>query len=326
MTDDGEGTASDFAFAVTGDGNLSKSNLAVASRSGDPGDPGSWSGPPSRLHTLVVPSRIDPPVETRHQVLPFECLAWENFERFCLRLAIGRGEVVHSADHGGDVAADGRRSARDALDARLYGVRGQDQQGIDLYVRLAEIPGGSSPERRYLCLQSRRIAKLTAAKLKKAVSDFLKGKWPPSCRVFVYATSLAAVRSELADEIRVQTERLRREGIEFEVWDAELMSPWLKDEPSLVYDFFGRAWAESFCGPEAVDRLGTRLDAEAGRGTARPDATVLHGDVRCHRLRHGRPAAGGCAPARGTRPVHPPGRPCHRTACPRKDRDSRRRR
>ncbi len=250
-----------FTFAVTGGRNLSKSKLAVASRSGDPGDPGSWTGPPSRLHTLVVPSRIDPPVETRQQVLPFDCLAWENFERFCLRLAIGRGEVIHSADHGGDVAADWRRSARDALDARLYGVRGQDQQGIDLYVRLAEMPDGSTPERRYLCLQSRRIARLTAAKLRKAVSDFLKGKWPPSCRVFVYATSLAAVRSELADEIRVQTERLRREGIEFEVWDADLMSPWLKDKPSLVYDFFGRVWAESFCGREAVDQLGTRLDA-----------------------------------------------------------------
>jgi hypothetical protein len=77
----------------------------------------------------------------------------------------------------------------------------------------------------------------------------------------VYATSLAAVRSELADEIRVQTERLRGEGIEFEVWDADLMPPWLKGKPSLVYDFFGRTWAESFCGREAVDRLGTRLDA-----------------------------------------------------------------
>jgi hypothetical protein len=245
---------------LLGDGHLSKRNLAVASRSGDPGDPAGWSGSLGRLHTLMVPFRIDPPVETLDQVLPFECLAWENFERFCLRMAVGRGEVVHSADHGGDVAADRRRSARDARDARLYGVRGQDQQGIDLYVRLAEVPD-ASPERRYLCLQSRRIAKLTAAKLKKAVSDFLKGKWPPSCRVFVYATSLAAVRSELADEIRVQTERLRREGIEFEVWDAELMSSWLKDKPSLVYDFFGRPWAKRFCGRETVDRLGTRLDA-----------------------------------------------------------------
>ena len=124
---------------------MSESSPVVASRGGDPGDPGSWAGPPSRLHTLAVPSRIDPPVETRHQVLPFDCLAWENFERLCLRLAIGRGEVVHSADFGGNAAADGRGNARDG---RLYGVRGQDQQGIDLYVRLAGIPGGTSPERR----------------------------------------------------------------------------------------------------------------------------------------------------------------------------------
>jgi hypothetical protein len=258
------------------DGIVSKTNLAGVSLSGDPGDPGTWSSSPGRLHTLVVPSRMDPPVETRRQVLPFECLAWENFERFCLRLAMGRGEVVHSVDHGGDVAADGRRSARDALDARLYGVRGQDQQGIDLYVRLAEVPD-VSPERRYLCLQSRRIAKLTAAKLKKAVSDFLKGKWPPSCRVFIYATSLAAVRSELADEIRVQTERLRGEGIEFEVWDAELMSPWLKDKPALVYDFFGRV---SGLRASADPRLSTGSALGSTPGRSGNCATRCNGSTR----------------------------------------------
>ena len=233
---------------------------------GDPGDPSSWRDSLSRLHTLVVPSRIDPPVEgidppveTRVQVLPFESLAWENFERLCLRLAMERGEVDHSVDHAGDDPADGRRSARDA---RLYGTRGQDQQGIDLYVRLPPAPEPVSAERRYLCLQSRRIAKLTPAMLRKAVTDFLAGSWAPASRVFVYATSLAAVRRELGDEIRKQTDRLEREGIGFEVWDAELMSPRLKERVALVYDFFGRAWAESFCGREVVARLGTRLDAE----------------------------------------------------------------
>jgi hypothetical protein len=247
-----------FTFGVIRERNLSKSNRTVASHSGDPGDPGSWTGPLSRLHTLVVPSRIDPPVETRHQVLPFDCLAWENFERLCLRLSIRRGEVVHSADYGGNAAADGRGSARDA---RLYGVRGQDQQGIDLYMRLAEIPGGSSPGRRYLCLQSRRIAKLTAAKLKRAVSDFLAGRWPLSCRVFVYATSLAAVRSELADEIQVQTDRLRREGIEFEVWDAELMSSWCARTLSLMMaaSLRMRTWVREKAPPVVFRRgLGVR--------------------------------------------------------------------
>jgi hypothetical protein len=129
-------------------------------------------------------------------------------------------------------------------------------------VRLAQAPESASPERRYLCLQSRRVARLTPAKLEEAVTDFLAGKWAPACRVFVYATSLSAVRSELGDEIRVQTSRLLGEGIEFEVWDAELMSPWLKEKPSLVYDFFGRSWAKRFCGRKAVGLLGTRLDAQ----------------------------------------------------------------
>jgi NACHT domain len=231
----------------------------VAQGTGQPGDPGSWTGSPSRLHTLVAPSSIDPPVETRPQVLPFDGLAWENFERLCLRLAGDHGAVDHSVDHaGGDVAA-GRMSAREA---RLYGARGQDQQGIDLYVRLP--PTGEGPGlqgRRYLSLQSRRIASLAPAQLSNAATEFLGGSWAAASRVFVFATSLSAIRRELADEIRIQAERLAREGIEFEVWDAEVMSPWLKERPSLVYDFFGRAWAERFCGPEAVARLGTRLEA-----------------------------------------------------------------
>jgi len=233
---------------------------------GRPGDPASWDGSLSRLHMLVVPQDMAPPVETRVQVLPFHDLAWENFERLCLRLARDHGVVVHSADHAAGDTETGRMSARQAgAQGRLYGTRGQNQQGIDLYVRmplLSPDTGHEAEERRYLSLQSRRIASLSAAQLRKAVSDFLGGSWARVSRAFVYATSLSAVRRELADEIETQTGRLERQGIEFQVWDAEEMSPWLKEQPFLVDDFFGRPWVERFCGPEAVTALGARLDAQ----------------------------------------------------------------
>jgi hypothetical protein len=53
-------------------------------------------------------------VRTRLQELPFGDLAWENFERMCLRLVRLEAEVEH---------------------CQLYGTRGQDQEGIDLYAR-----------------------------------------------------------------------------------------------------------------------------------------------------------------------------------------------
>ena len=240
---------------------------AAAQTSGaaaSPADAASWSPLPAWLRTLVVPQTIEPPVDTRDQVLPFERLAWENFERLCLKLALSRGTVDHADDHTASDHETGRMSAHDArAQGGLYGTRGQDQQGIDLYVRLPPGPAPSSnaPERKYLCLQSRRIQSLTPAKLAKAVSDFLEGSWAVVSRVFVYATSLPLVRTELADEVKSQMKRLAAEGIAFEVWDAEALSDDLKLQHRLVDDFFGRPWVRRFCGDDAADALGSRLDA-----------------------------------------------------------------
>src|ERR1700741_2051090 len=55
-----------------------------------------------------------PPVETRVQELPFGELQWKNFERLCLRLVRLESNVEH---------------------CQLYGKRGQQQHGIDLYAR-----------------------------------------------------------------------------------------------------------------------------------------------------------------------------------------------
>lgn len=222
-----------------------------------------------RLYTLVGAEDMPPPpVTTRQQTLPFDELSWENFERLCLRLAKMRGDVTGAVDCSGQDAGTGRMTARQALvQGRLYGTRGQEQQGIDLFVRLPPMAaeGREGATRRYLTLQSRRVANVTATKLRDAVGEFIIGKWAEVSRIFVYATSLAGVRTELADEIENQAAKLAELGIEFEVWDSEQLADQLRENLLLVYDFFGSAWLDSFAGPEAVDairdRLHARLDA-----------------------------------------------------------------
>jgi hypothetical protein len=226
--------------------------------------PSQYAKAPARLHTLVLPQTVPLPVHTSEQLLPLERLAWENFERLCLKRAVERGTVEDSTDHAGGDSATGRMSVYDArAQGSLYGTRGQEQQGIDLYVRLPDgsVENGSDPERVYLSLQSRRVKSVTARQLEEAVTDFLDGTWAAVSRVFVYATSLSAVSQKIADEVVTQRERLAEAGITFEVWDAEYLSDWLKQRPHIVHDFIGRPWVEELFGPEQVAALATRLDA-----------------------------------------------------------------
>lgn len=220
-------------------------------------DSGQWVGEPARLQRPMVCEDLDPPVETREQHLPFEALSWENFEHLNLRIARMRGEVQHSADYVPEDSPRSSMSQREVVTAGLYGKRGQDQEGIDLYVRL---PDDGSAKRSYLSLQSRRIAKLTPAKLREAVTDFLRGNWAEVSKIFVYSVSVSAAEKRVVDEVRVQRERLSALGIEFEVWDAEQLSLLLKHKnyAGLVDEFFGRAWAERFLPTRLVSKLESR--------------------------------------------------------------------
>src|SRR5262249_42863475 len=107
-----------------------------------------WQPIPSWLETPPVGS-ISPPVETHHQELPFHALAWENFERLCLRLARLEADVEH---------------------CQLYVVPGEKQEGIDIFARLAS----SSKYRVYQC---KRETNFGAAKIKAAVKEFTEGIW-----------------------------------------------------------------------------------------------------------------------------------------------------
>ena len=59
-------------------------------------------------------AEIAPPVDMHAQELPFGEITWQNFERLCFRLASLDSDVEYS---------------------RLYGTAGQEQGGIDIYVR-----------------------------------------------------------------------------------------------------------------------------------------------------------------------------------------------
>ena len=184
---------------------------------------------------LTLPATVGlsrPPTRTRLQVLPFGELEWENFERLCYRLAKTNGDVEQWAV--------------------LYGARGQKQDGIDIYVRR---PGAKL----YACWQSKRHKQLTRTKLKAAISEFEKGAWAGKSDEFAIYTSASIQDTKLQTEIEVQTTRLRIKNIKLRVLGQTELSTELKNNCTLVRDFFGREWVRDFC--DDVDDTAHGLDA-----------------------------------------------------------------
>lgn len=190
---------------------------------------------------------IAPPTVTREQVLPLGSLSWENFERLCFRLAHRRGDVEN---------------------ARMYGERGQAQEGIDLYVRRTT---GD-----YETWQCKRYQHITATDIEKAVTKFLNGDWAGRTKLFRLAVSPSLNATQLAEEIERQRVLCEAANIIFEPLDRDHLSLMLKDHPDLVDDFFGRSWVEAFNGPEAVVSLRGRTLSREQRLTARRFILTLY--------------------------------------------------
>lgn len=183
--------------------------------------------------TTPASSNILPPVTTSGQELPFGELAWEDFEKLCLRLARAESDIEH---------------------CQLYGTRGQDQFGIDIYARLRNAKG-------YVVYQCKRVENFGPADIKDAVKKFLSGEWAQKASTLVLCTSESLVPRTRANELEKQTRELKDKGVSLIPWDADQLSLMLKDYPKIVHDFFGKPWVERFCGQEAVSALRNRLDA-----------------------------------------------------------------
>jgi hypothetical protein len=158
-------------------------------------------GPPAR-------DEIEPPVISRPQVLPFNGLSWENFERLCTRLIATGGEVV---------------------DCHRYGRRGDPQAGIDILAH-RRTPEGALERWGYQC---KRWQAMTTSDLRCIVDEFAC----PADRyvVLISLEASADLRQVVADLPHV------------DLWDAEDLSSRLKDRPDLVEDFFHPAWRAAFC-------------------------------------------------------------------------------
>jgi hypothetical protein len=174
---------------------------------------------------------VEPPVDTLEQELPFGKLSWQNFERLCLKLA----------------ATDG-----DAEYYRLYGTEGQEQGGIDVYVRRKSTT-------KYATWQSKRHQSFSSGQIEKAVTNCLSGEWAAKSDRFVLCVRASLRSTGNADKIEECANQLLQKGIEFLPFDGEQLSALLKPLPQIVYDFFGIAWVRRFCGEEAAESVVQRL-------------------------------------------------------------------
>src|SRR5882724_7364086 len=180
------------------------------------------------------PVSVKPPVVTRPQDLPFHELAWEAFEKLCLRLVRVEAEVEH---------------------CQSYGTRGEDQEGIDLYARKRK--GGV-----YQVFQCKREKDFDAAKIKAAVDRFLRGAWARKAKEFVLCSTESLVSRNRAEEFEKHWALLGSRGVELVSWSADQLSPKLKHLPEIVDDFFGREWVKIFCGENHAKSLGDRADVQ----------------------------------------------------------------
>lgn len=158
---------------------------------------------------------VEAPAEKDPALLPFDRRSWEDFERIVLLIA----EQVH-----------GLRGPR------LYGVRGQNQHGIDLY--------GIDLSNRPVAYQVKRLQTFEVGDLIAAVERFATGQRPVDAEALIVAVACTTDRTEISEQL----EKLRaKHTFPIDVYDQTALSEHLRARPDLVRRVFGDAWADVFC-------------------------------------------------------------------------------
>ena len=163
------------------------------------------------------------PIVSNDISLPLEDMAWEDFEKLCLRMV----EFVECFDR---------------TDCDIFGRKGQKQDGIDIYAL--------KDNGKYYTFQCKKYKSISSTDLNNVFSEFQDGEWYNKSEKFFICTSANF------DDIHLQKrfEELKKEhsknGILVEKWDFTAVNRILKTHPQIVYDFFGSEWSKRFCGEE----------------------------------------------------------------------------
>lgn len=179
----------------------------------------------SYLHTPTQ-TIVDPPIETTIQELPLEKLGWEDFEKLCLAIV----QTDFSIN-----------------DCEIYGIKGQAQEGIDIFAR--------QPNGRYSSYQCKRYQEFDFSDINKAVEYFKSKDFYSKSDNLYLCTSCEWNKTQVQDRFEELKTELQKENITLVKWDKIQLSRLLKDKPQIVFDFFGLEWVKKFNGELVIEQL-----------------------------------------------------------------------
>lgn len=162
-------------------------------------------------------SKIDSPLTYNILELPYYQLSWVDLEGLCYSILCD----IYGFES-----------------VSFYGTRGQNQSGIDLYVRL---------EDGYLVYQCKNVEGFKKSDLKAAIKKWEDDKWFNDTVSLVIFSSNSLNDSSFIDEFEIQKARLKEKGKNLIKNGSKEIDIILRTRPALVENIFGKDWCYKFC-------------------------------------------------------------------------------
>ncbi len=180
------------------------------------------------LNYLYTPiqTTVEPPIDTKKQELPIDKLSWEDFEKLCLAVVQTKFSIN---------------------DCEIYGIKGQAQEGIDIYAR--------QENGRYSSYQCKRYQNFELNDINKAVEYFKNKDFFIKSDNLYLCTSCEWNKTQVQNRFEEFKTELEKENITLVKWDKIQLCRLLKDNPQIVFDFFGSEWVKQFNGELAFQQI-----------------------------------------------------------------------